>query len=138
MLTSTTQLITDLITAWNNHDVETIAAFYAPDYQGVDVAYATPRQGRADMSQTMSRYLLAFPDMHFTVEELVVQDNRAALAWIGRGTHQGKMMNIPPTGRVVEVRGSSFFTVVNGQITHSLHIWDVAGALRGIGLLPEL
>jgi steroid delta-isomerase-like uncharacterized protein len=138
MLTSTTQLITDLITAWNNHDVETIAALYAPDYHGVDVAYATPRQGRADMSQTMSRYLLAFPDMHFIVEELVVQDNRAALAWIGRGTHRGKLMNIPPTGRVVEVRGSSFFTVANGQITHSLHIWDVAGALRAIGLLPEL
>ncbi len=134
----TTQLITDLIATWNNHDVETMAALYAPDYQGVDVAYSVPRHGREDISQTMSRYLAAFPDMHFTTEALVVQDNQAAVAWIGRGTHRGKMMNIPPTGRVVEVRGSSFFTVANGQITHSLHIWDVAGALRAIGLLPEL
>jgi steroid delta-isomerase-like uncharacterized protein len=124
--------------AWNEHDVETIASFYAPDYEGIDVAYSIPRQGREDISQTMNRYLAAFPDMHFTIEELVVQDNQAALAWIGRGTHRGKLMNIPPTGRVVEVRGSSFFTITNGQITHGLHIWDVAGALRGIGLLPEL
>ncbi|MBI1876929.1 MAG: ester cyclase, partial [Chloroflexi bacterium] len=111
---------------------------YAEDYEGVDVAYATPRQGRDNIRQTMSLYLQAFPDLSFTIEELVVQDNHAALAWIGRGTHQGKIMNIPPTGREVMVRGTTFFTIHNCQITHGLHVWDVAGVLRSIGLLPEL
>jgi hypothetical protein len=57
---------------------------------------------------------------------------------VGRGTHEGKVMNIPPSERPIELWGTSFFTVNNGQITYSLHIWDVAGLLRSIGLLPEL
>jgi steroid delta-isomerase-like uncharacterized protein len=132
------QLVTDLIAAWNDHDVDRIVTFYAEVYEGVDVAYAQPRRSRDDIRQTMRVYLQAFPDLSFTIEELVVQDYRAAVAWIGRGTHQGRLLNIPPTGREVIVRGTTFFTVKNCQIIHSLHIWDLAGALRAIGLLPEL
>lgn len=133
-----TPLITDLLDAWNAHNLDRIASFYAPEYEGIDVAYAFPRRGREDIRQTMALYLQAFPDLHVTLESLVVQDNRAALAWIGRGTHQGRLMNIPPTGREVKIRGTTFFTIHDNQITHGLFVWDVAGALRAIGLLPEL
>lgn len=133
-----TRFVTDLIAAWNSHDIERIAQFYAEDFEGVDVAYAAPRRGRDDIRHTMSRYLTAFPDLQFSIKELVVQGNKASLAWVGRGTHEGKVMNIPPSGRQIEIWGTSFFTVKNQQISYSLHIWDVAGLLRSIGLLPEL
>lgn len=138
MSQETTRLVTDLLDAWNSHDLDRIVSFYAPEYEGIDVAFAAPRRGREDIRQTMALYLQTFPDLHITQESLVVQDNRAALAWIGRGTHQGRLMNIPPTGREVKIRGTTFFTIHGGQITHSLFVWDVAGALRAIGLLPEL
>jgi steroid delta-isomerase-like uncharacterized protein len=138
MSQETTRLVTDLLAAWNAHDLDLMVSFYAPDYEGVDVAFALPRRGREDIRQTMTLYLQAFPDLHVTLESLVIQDNRAALAWIGRGTHQGRLMNIPPTGREVKIRGTTFFTIHDNQITHGLFVWDVAGALRAIGLLPEL
>ncbi len=133
-----TRLVTDLLDTWNAHDIDRLATFYAPEYEGVDVAYATPRRGPEEVCQTMILYLQAFPDLRFTIEELIVQDNRVALAYMVRGTHQGKLMNIPPTGREVVVRGTTFFTVKDSQITHGLHVWDVAGVLRSMGLLPEL
>jgi steroid delta-isomerase-like uncharacterized protein len=132
------RLVTDLLNTWNAHDLERLATFYAPEYEGIDVAYAVPRRGPKEVCQTMALYLQAFPDLNFTLEELLVQDNHAAMAFTVRGTHQGKLMNIPPTGRAVTVRGSTFFTVNDCQITHGLHIWDMAGVLRGLGLLPEL
>jgi steroid delta-isomerase-like uncharacterized protein len=60
------------------------------------------------------------------------------MAWIARGTQQGTLMNIPPTGRAVEVQGMTLFTVQDGQIARSQSVWDLAGMLRAIGLLPEL
>jgi hypothetical protein len=39
------------------------------------------------------------------------------------------------------VRGSSILTIDSEhahQIVHGLYIWDVAGFLRSVGLLPEL
>jgi predicted ester cyclase len=46
-------------------------------------------------------------------------------------------MNIPPTGKAVSFMGSTFITLKDGKIIRSRRIWDVATALRNIGLLPE-
>ena len=54
------------------------------------------------------------------------------------GTHLGTLMNIPASGRSVSVRGVSVFTLAAGQVSRATYIWDVAGLLRTIGLLPEL
>ena len=128
----------DLLEAWNNHEVESIKGFYAPEYEGVDVAQAEPQRGSQGISQTMERYLRAFPDLHFLEEETIIQDNHVVLVWTAQGTHRGELMRIPTTGRKISVRGISLLTVENRRITHGLYVWDVAGLLRAIGLLPEL
>ena len=138
MATDLYQIADTLLDAWNRHDIERILSLYAPDHRGEDVSQASPIQGHHGIARAVSTILQAFPDLSFTNEELVIQDDRLAIAWVMRGTHQGVVMNIPPTQRSVHVRGSSFFTINNGKIMRSLHIWDVAGLLRAIRLLPDL
>lgn len=138
MSQATTELISQLLAAWNLHDTDRASAFYAPDYEGVDVSEASPQQGQQGARLALARYLHAFPDLSFTQGLTLVEGEHVALAWTARGTHQGKLMNIPPTGRMVEVGGVSLFTLESGKIKRALVIWDVAGLLRAIGLLPEL
>lgn len=133
-----TRLVRDLLEAWNTHDPELIRSFYAPEYEGVDVGEAEPRRGPSDVAQTVERYLRAFPDLHFVEDDVVAQGDRAVLVWTACGTHGGQLMRIPPTGREISMRGTSVFTIRDGKITSGLHVWDVAGLLRSIGLLPEL
>ena len=131
-------LIRDLLDAWNTHDVGRIEAFYAPEYEGVDVGEAEPQRGPQGISRAVGRYLQAFPDLRFVGEDVVVQGDRAVLVWTAHGTHGGKLMSIPPTGRKIAVRGISVLTIEKGKITCGLYVWDAAGLLRAIGLLPEL
>ncbi len=132
------ELATALLEAWNSHDIDRLAALHAAHYEGIDVGQAVPQQGLDEVRQTFNHYLQAFPDIHFTVEETLAQGERLTLVWTARGTHQGTLMHIPPTRRRVQVRGISVLTVQDDKITHGLHVWDVAGLLRHIGLLPEL
>jgi steroid delta-isomerase-like uncharacterized protein len=132
------QFLTELIEAWNSRDVERIVAFYALDYEGVDVAQASPQHGVQGIRQTVSYYLTAFPDLHFTGEDIIHQADRIALLWTARGTHQGPFMKIPPSQCSITVRGVSMLTLKDNKILRSNYIWDVAGFLRSIGLLPEL
>ena len=132
------QFATQFLEAWNAHDIGRLVALYAPAYEGMDVGDARPQRGLQGVRQTMARYLHAFPDLHFTEETTIVQGDRVALVWTARGTHQGKLMNIPPTGHPIEIRGASVFTLEGGKIKRATVIWDVAGFLRAIGLLPEL
>jgi steroid delta-isomerase-like uncharacterized protein len=132
------RLIADLIAAWNTHDLDLATAFFAADYEGGDVAQAERQRGRAGIRRSLARYFEALPDVRFTLDDLIVEGDRTSVIWTARGTHLGALMNIPPSGRRVTVRGVSTFTLRDGQITQAEHIWDVAGMLRDIGLLPEL
>lgn len=133
-----TEFAGELLKAWNGHDIETVAALYAPDYEGRDVGQAGQQRGPDDAGRAMARYLRAFPDLRIIPEVTTIQGDRLALVWTAQGTHRGKFMNIPPTGRPVTVLGASVLTVVNGKIRQAWVIWDVAELLRSLGLLPEL
>ena len=127
-----------LVDAWNSHDADQVAQLYDPNYQGYDVAQARPQQGIADLQSTLAAYWKAFPDLHFTAEHFVVDGDQLALFWCATGTHLGTFLRIPATGLAIEVRGAAHHVLHNGKIVQSSYIWDTAGLLRSIKLLPEL
>ena len=132
----------ELMNAWNEHDVDRVMSYYPPDYVGVDVGQATPEHGLDGKRKAVLGYLRAFPDLRFIPEEPVgmsaVEYDMVAVNWIARGTHLGPFMNIPPSGRAITVRGVSTLKLRNGKIVQATYVWDVAGMLREIGLLPDL
>jgi steroid delta-isomerase-like uncharacterized protein len=138
MAQSIQEIISNLVTAWNSHDIDLVAKFYAANYTGNDVAQPAPHHGHAGIRSFLSRYQSAFPDSYFTLDETLIAGNRVALMWSARGTHQGALMNIPPTGRTISVRGVAILTIENDLVQRATYIWDVAGLLRAVGLLPEL
>ena len=136
--TTVEMLISGLVDAWNAHDIESMLTLLSPNYEGSDVCQATPQRGRDETRQVVEAYLQAFPDLRFTTQELIVQDNHAAVSWSATGTQRGAVLHIPPTGKAVAVCGVSMFTVEENRISRGRHIWDVAAMLRELGLLPEL
>jgi steroid delta-isomerase-like uncharacterized protein len=133
-----TQIIRDLIAAWNSHDPERVAALYTQDYEGKDVGEPEMQHGPEAIYHSVSRYLSAFPDLEFTEDEIIVDGDRIAVVWTARATHRGPIMNIPPTGRRICLHGMSRHVIAGGKIVRSLNVWDLAGLLREIGLLPKL
>lgn len=127
-----------LVEAWNAHDPDQIALLHAPDFTGVDVGVAFPIRGRPGAQRAAAAYLRAFPDLHFVVERMVAAGDQVVLMWKARATHRGEVMSIPATNRVVDVQGVWVLTVLGEQIERATCVWDVAGMLRGLGLLPDL
>ena len=132
------QVVKHLIDCWNEHEIDALLPLYAPDFEGTDLAQAQAYKGREGIQEMLGRYFTAFPDLHFDVDEVILEGERAALSWTSSGTHLGKIMNIPPTGRAIKVRGMTLLKFVGGQVQQATFLWDVAGLLRDIGLLPEL
>lgn len=127
-----------LLEAFNRHDLDQIARFYAADFQGEDLAEPTLEQGLSGLRRSLATYWQAFPDLHLTLEQCLVQEPQVALFWHAQGTHRGTLLHIPPTGRQVLVQGVSLLTLHDGLIVRCRRLWDVAGMLRSLRLLPEL
>ena len=132
------QFVAEFLQTWNARDAYRIAQFYAEDYEEIDVARSAPQIGRDNVRRTLLYYFRAFPDITIQQNALVADGDQAALFWTWTGTHQGTFMHIPPTGLRVSVRGSSLMTMRDGQIRQAVRIWDLAGLLRDLKLLPEL
>ena len=130
--------IQNLTDAWNSHDLDVVLPYYAEDYEGVDIGESRVQHGRNSVKEMLLRYWQAFPDLYFTVQNTVAEENRIAISWYAEGTHQGQIMHIPPTGHRVEVKGISVIEIEDGLVVRGQYIWDLAGMLRRMGLLPEL
>ena len=129
----------DVITqAWNSHEIENVIRFYSPEYVAEDVGQAFLLRGHDGARAMLENYWQAFPDLEFTVTDTVIQDSRVAILWMAQGTHQGTILNIPRTGHRVVVRGVSIVDLEDGLVIRGQYIWDLAGMLRHMGLLPEL
>ena len=96
----------------------------------------TTLQGREEFKQLLSVYITAFPDARFTVEDLIAEGDRVASRYTFRGTHQGDLMGIPPTGKQVTVTGIIINRIVNGKSEEGWLNFDALGMLQQLGVAP--
>jgi predicted ester cyclase len=57
----------------------------------------------------MAAFRTAFPDLHFTIEDMVAEGDEVVVRWSLRGTRLGNYQGHPPTGKPVSVTGISRF-----------------------------
>ena len=65
----------------------------------------------------------AFPDLRVTVEDMLAEGDKVATRWTIRGTHQGELMGIPPTGKQVEASGITIHRVSGGKSWRGGRSW---------------
>jgi steroid delta-isomerase-like uncharacterized protein len=84
-------------------------------------------------------YRTAFPDLHFTVEDLFGKGNKVVMRWTSTGTHQGELMGIPATGITTQGIGTSI-TRFNekGKIVEEWTIWNALSLFQQLGVIPPM
>src|SRR5690348_4201741 len=85
----------------------------------------------------------AFPDNHFTIDELLAEDALVAARMIVRGTNSGPLVGLPAFGRMekpVPATGQSvlgtaiyIFKIVDGRIASLTFELDQVGLLQQLG-----
>jgi steroid delta-isomerase-like uncharacterized protein len=116
--------------------VDAIDEVFAADYQDHDPANEEDTRGADGMRQEVSMYRSAFPDLQFTIEDQLAEGDEVATRWSSRGTHQGELMGIPPTGNQVMTQGITIFRFAEGKIQEGWWNWDALGLMRQVGAIP--
>jgi len=77
-----------------------------------------------------------FPDVKFTIDEMVAEGDVVATLVHGEGTQTGQFLDIPPTGKHAAWRSVGFFRVEDGRIREHWGIPDLLGLLIQLGVIP--
>jgi len=91
-----------------------------------------PILGRDGMRNFVTGLRTGFPDLHFTIERLSAEGDKAAGRWFIEGTHNGPFLGMPPTGNKVKDQGVDVFVFSEGKIAE---IWVNENDL---GLMKQL
>src|SRR5262245_43448573 len=109
----------------NHGNMSAADAIFAPDIQ-----FHYPRGDLSGVDAVKNYFgaaRTAFPDIHFTVADLVAEGNSVAARWTLTGTQTGALQGKAPTGQRVSVPGITVFHVVNGKIRE---IWIAFDPVR--------
>ncbi len=95
-------------------------------------------RGIKDFKQDCSEWYRVFPDIHFTIEDMVVEGDKVAVRHTWTGTHKGEPKGIPPTNKKVIMWEIYIDRIVGGKFAESWVRYDTLGLAQQLGLVPKL
>lgn len=118
---------------WNNGNLDVVDKFISSPYV-IHHDPGDPWEGQSlDLATFKKRVLHSrqiFPDLHFTVHEIVGEGDKVAISWYLHGTQKGDMDGLPATGKRVKVSGLTIYYFSNGKITGHWQIVDRLGFVQ--------
>lgn len=107
-----------------------------------DAVFHVP--GRADPVKGPEGYLeiiammrSGFPDIQWTLEEMIAEGDKIAARFIMRGTHKGPFFGVPATGKPIQVQAMNIYRLSDGKFVEERGQPDLLGLLQQIGAIPS-
>ena len=90
----------------------------------------SPDYGIEGSKQSVLMLRKAFPDIKYTVEDMIEDGDKLVARWSAKGTHKGEFMGIPPTGKQVAFTGIEIIRVKDGKAVEEWEELDRAGLMQ--------
>ena len=91
-----------------------------------------------NFKQFIQMWRIAFPDLEYTLEDLIAEGDRVVERWTCRGTHEGALFGIPPTGKQITSTGILIHRIVDGKIVEFVEVADGLGLMQQLGVVPSM
>jgi steroid delta-isomerase-like uncharacterized protein len=87
------------------------------------------KNGYAEFGDYIDFIQRAFPDFSNEVEDIISEGDKAFAKLTYRGTHQGELFGLAPTGRAIQYAGAAVFTFRDHRIAEVWVLGDVYSLL---------
>jgi len=123
---------------WNKRKLELISELVSPSHalQAPNVAGNVVAVGPEAYKRQLLLFLAGYSDLHWTIEDLIAEDDKVVACWTVAGTHRGEFMGVPATNKKVSVDGMTIHHITNGKIMDSYSNWDALGMMQQLGAVP--
>jgi predicted ester cyclase len=95
--------------------------------------------GQAHQPTTFKKWfdtaLIAFPDVHFTIHDLIAEGDKVVCRWSYVATNTGPFLGREATQLKVTDEGNNIFRIENGKIADMWMAGDSLGLLHQLGVL---
>ena len=111
---------------------ELLTPIIAEDFIGV-----AGQKGPSAFAETVRGLRQGFPDIQWTVEDLVAEGDKVTVRWSWQGTHSNTFMGFQPTHKSLNNHAIAIYQFRDNQIIHAWLETDRLGFLQQIGAIPQ-
>ncbi len=118
---------------WNKRRLEVVDELMSPSHALSDPVVSSSQIGPELYKRWVIELTTSFPDLRFTIEDVITEKGKVVVSWIVSGTQKAEFMDIPATGRKISGEGITIHHITNGKILDSYARWDALGLMRQLG-----
>jgi predicted ester cyclase len=108
-----------------------------PEYKFHLTTQPSPIEGPEGYRQFLAGFVAAFPDVHFSFADTIIEGNKVVVRWTLQGTHKGKYVDIAPTGKQITMTGININHFNSeGLMVEGWQYGDELGFLQQLGVIP--
>jgi steroid delta-isomerase-like uncharacterized protein len=123
---------------WNKRKLEAVSEIISPSHALQAPNVSGSAVGPEAYKRQLMLFLGGYPDLRFTIEDMVAENDKVVACWTFSGTHKGDFMGVPATNRKVSVDGITIHHIAGGKIMDSYSNWDTLGMMQQLGVIPPL
>jgi steroid delta-isomerase-like uncharacterized protein len=115
-------LVQRVVGFWNRRELDAFFNVLAPDYIEHLPDGDVPLQ---QIKQYASTFFTAFPDIVFTIENMVADGDMVAVRINWRGTHRGTFMGFSATGKKIDITNAIFIKILENKWVEFWNVTDM-------------
>ena len=100
----------------------------------IHTATGEDMHGLKELKKRASEHIDAFPDSHITINDIIVEGNKAAMRSTVTCTHKRELMGIPATNKKLTMSVIEIHRFVGGKIVEAWEMSDTLGMMQQLGL----
>ena len=122
---------------WTKGNLDAAEEIYAPNYISHQPAGDEDIRGVEAIKQFAAGMREAFPDLEITIEDQIAEGDKVVTRFRTRGTHQGELWGMPPTGKEVEITNVSVCRIEGGKMAEEWPAPDRLGMMQQLGVIER-
>ena len=123
---------------WNKRKLHLVGELVSPSHALHGPNFSGSSIGPEAYKRVVALFVAGFPDLTFTTEDTVTEQDKVVVCWTLSGTHKGEYMGTPATNKKVSIDGITIHHIANGRIMDSYVVWDVWGMMQQFGVVKGL
>ncbi len=121
-----------VVEVWNKGQLHVADELVHP--QSIDSGLPQLPVGPEGVKLAVLMHRVAFPDLRILIQDLIAEEEAVAIRFVMTGTHLGNYLNIPPTGRTIEMQACEIYRIGDGQIIEREMVADMLGLFGQLGV----
>ncbi|HET8824207.1 MAG TPA: ester cyclase [Terriglobales bacterium] len=126
---------------WNGRRLDVADEIFAKDCVTHQLRSGAPMdavpRGPEDIKVHVADWIASFPNLRFSIEQILNEGDRVVTQLLMEGTHQGPWMGIPATGKTMQIRMFTIHRVAQGKIVEDWVLVESLGFFQQLGVVPN-